>query len=109
MTRRTRATELVEVEIGHAIRLGELARMTRVHAEYVIDLVEEGVLAPRGRDPREWEFGDEAVWRVRTARNLQRDLGVNLAGVALVLELLSELRRLRAHAPGAAEGPGALG
>jgi chaperone modulatory protein CbpM len=37
------------------------------------------------------------VRRVRLVVRLQRDLGVNLAGAALVLELMSELELLRAR------------
>ena len=35
--------------------------------------------------------------RVHSAIRLQRDLGVNLAGIALVLDLLEELKYLRMH------------
>ena len=33
--------------------------------------------------------------RARTAMRLQRDLGVNLAGIALILDLLDEVDTLR--------------
>jgi chaperone modulatory protein CbpM len=35
--------------------------------------------------------------RVRSALRLQRDLGVNLAGIALALDLMEELESLRAE------------
>jgi len=37
------------------------------------------------------------VRRVRCALRLESDLGVNLAGAALALDLLEELNRLRAR------------
>lgn len=38
-----------------------------------------------------------SVRRVRCAQRLEQDLGVNIAGAALALELLEELERLRAR------------
>jgi chaperone modulatory protein CbpM len=79
------------------LTLAELSRSCAVHAEYIIDLVEEGVLAPIGREPRGWRFSGSQLRRASVALRLQRDLGVNLAGVALALELLDELNALRAR------------
>ena len=77
--------------------LAEVSRSCAVHAQYIIELVEEGVLAPAGREPRAWRFTGTQVRRAIIALRLQRDLGVNLAGVALALDLLEELNGLRAR------------
>jgi len=77
--------------------LAELSRSCAVHAECIIELVDEGVLAPVGREPRGWRFSGGQVRRASVALRLQRDLGVNLAGVALALELLDELDAVRAR------------
>ena len=77
------------------LTLAEVSRSCAVHAEYIIELVEEGVLAPIGREPRGWRFTGTQLRRATVALRLQRDLGVNLAGVALALELLDELNALR--------------
>jgi len=37
------------------------------------------------------------VRRVRCAQRLEQDLGVNVAGAALAIDLLEELERLCAH------------
>ena len=79
------------------LTLAEISRSCAVHAEYIIELVEEGVLAPVGREPRGWRFSGGQVRRASMALRLQRDLGVNLAGVALALELLDELNAMRAR------------
>jgi chaperone modulatory protein CbpM len=83
------------VEAETALSLGELCRACAVSAEEVIHLVEEGVIEPRGREPRAWRFEAVCVRRVSRAQRLRRDLGVNLAGAALAVELLEELDRLR--------------
>ena len=65
--------------------------------ERVVTLVEEGIVEPRGRDPARWRFQGVSVRRVRCAVRLERDLGVNVAGAALALDLLDELQLLRAR------------
>jgi chaperone modulatory protein CbpM len=63
----------------------------------VYELVEEGIIDPLGREPSGWRFRWTSVRRVRCALRLEHDLGVNLAGAALALDLLEELTRLRAQ------------
>ncbi len=79
------------------LTLGELSRACRVHAEWIVDLVEQGIIEPSGGDLRHWRFSGSCVIRVMRVQRLQRDLGVNLAGAALALDLLDEVRRLRRH------------
>ncbi|AJF05459.1 chaperone modulator CbpM [Geoalkalibacter subterraneus] len=77
------------------LSLAELSRACTVTAERVIELVEEGILEPQGSEPLHWRFPGSSLRRARTALHLQRDLDINLPGVALALELLDELERLR--------------
>ena len=90
---RSLAATILEEETG--LTLVQVSRACAVHAELIVSLVEEGVLAPHGREPRDWRFTGAQVHRAVVAIRLQRDLGVNLPGVALALELLDELSRLR--------------
>lgn len=75
--------------------LGDICRACTVHAEWVIELVEEGVITPAGRSRDQWRFYGGSLERVMVVRRLQRDLGVNLAGAALALELMDEIETLR--------------
>jgi len=77
--------------------LRELSGSCDLAAEELIAMVEEGVLTPQGASPRDWRFPAADLRRVHTALRLQRDLGVNLAGVALALEMLEEMQALRAR------------
>ncbi len=79
------------------LTLVELCRTCRLTAERLMELVEEGIVEPLGRDPERWRFRGASVRRVRCALRLERDLGVNFAGAALALELLEELQSLRAR------------
>ncbi|SRR5690606_3300305 len=75
--------------------LGEVCRCFGVSAEFVIELVDEGVVVPEGSHPPEWRFRGEQLKRMQTTLRLTRDLRVNLAGAALALDLLEELERAR--------------
>lgn len=85
--------EILEEQIE--LSLVELCRACRLSAEQVFELVEEGIVEPRGRQPASWRFAGISIQRVRRAQRLQQDLGVNLAGVALALDLLDELEQMR--------------
>ena len=94
MLPQTSATVLEEL-VG--LSLSDLSRACAVHAEMIVELVGEGVIAPEGREPHRWRFTGAHLHRVKVALRLQRDLGLNLAGVALALELLDEVSVLRAQ------------
>ncbi len=75
--------------------LREVCDLCGVHAEAIIEMVEEGIAEPVGRRPLEWRFTGPMVARLQRALRLQAELGVNLAGAALALDLLDELDALR--------------
>ena len=77
------------------LTLVDLCGACAVHAERIIELVDVGVLEPAGREPAHWRFGGASLHRAHAALRLQRDLEINLAGVALALELLDEIVSLR--------------
>jgi chaperone modulatory protein CbpM len=79
------------------LTLADVCRACAVQTEFIVELVEEGVVAPAGREPQRWRFTYAHLRRVRVASRLQRDLGLNLAGTALALELLEEIDTLRAR------------
>jgi chaperone modulatory protein CbpM len=60
-----------------------------------VEFVEEGVLEVAAVDTDEWRFRGGALRRARIAMRLQRDLELNLVGVALALDLMDEIQRLR--------------
>ena len=79
------------------LTLRQLCDACAVHAEYIIELVDEGYIDPSGVEKSHWCFSGIAINRVRKAKHLQRDLGINLAGVALAIELMDEIEDLRAR------------
>lgn len=100
MTRRI-DPELLDEQLELTLR--DMCRICGVHAEFLAELVSEGIIEARRAGGRRraaspmqgWRFDGVAVVRVQRAVRLQQDLGVNLAGVALALDLLDELEALR--------------
>ncbi|MGZ8161338.1 MAG: chaperone modulator CbpM [Methylobacter sp.] len=79
------------------LTLGQLCRACDASADWIISLVEESIVEPHGEDIQLWRFSGASIRRVRSALRLQRDLGVNLAGIAVALDLMEEIENLRAH------------
>jgi chaperone modulatory protein CbpM len=74
--------------------LSELGRASGLGADQILTMVEVGILEPLP-ERRRWCFTGTSVTRLQTALRLQRDLGVNMEGAALALDLLDELNQLR--------------
>jgi chaperone modulatory protein CbpM len=77
------------------LSLEDLSRLCAVETTYIVELVEEGVLSVIEVEAPDWRFSGTALRRARTALRLQRDLEINLPGVALALELMEEIEVLR--------------
>ena len=95
---------VVILDDAEEITLADLSRACRVHAEWVMELVEEGVIEPRGKDGPQWHFAATTVVRVQKAQRLHSDLGINLPGVALALQLLDRIDALEARVRQASRG-----
>jgi chaperone modulatory protein CbpM len=74
--------------------LSEFSALCNAKELYITKMVEMGILEPEGRI-NNWRFSIFHLHRFKKARRLQTDLKLNLAGVALSLELLDELQQLR--------------
>lgn len=77
--------------------LADLCRSCAVEAEFVEALVEQGILEPTGKRGRHWCFPASSLRRTRVTVRLRQDLGVNLAGAALALDLLERIDELNAR------------
>ena len=77
------------------LTLDELCQACSMQTDWIVTLVEEGVLEPTGPSQASWRFTGVQLKSALTIARLQRDLGVNLAGAALALELLDEIETLR--------------
>ncbi len=81
------------------LNLARLCRICNVSADLISDMIDEGLIVPKGDTPESWYFGAVEVRRVQTAIRLQQDLRINIPGAALVLDLLEEIEELRRRLP----------
>jgi chaperone modulatory protein CbpM len=79
------------------IDMQEFCEVVDLPAAYVIEIVEHGILEPQGRQPEEWLFDSAALSIARRAVKLHHELQLEWNGVALALNLLEELERVRAE------------
>ncbi|MDX1458943.1 MAG: chaperone modulator CbpM [Marinobacter sp.] len=95
----TQDDQILTVELGDTqvtYTLREICERGDVHAEYVIELVSYGVINPMNEgEAREWQFDVRSLVRLQKAQRLQRDLKLNLPGLAMSLELLDDVQELR--------------
>ena len=82
------------LEESDLVSLADLCRSCTVETRTITTLVTEGILDPAGEDVEHWRFTIGSLRRVKTVIHLQRDLGVNLAGAALALDLLDRISEL---------------
>lgn len=83
------------VDAASVLSLDDLCHACNVEVGWIGELAEHGIIEPAGRTRSEWRFSSLSVVRVAKAKRLERDLGLNAAGIALVLELLNEVDDLR--------------
>jgi chaperone modulatory protein CbpM len=77
------------------LRIDEICVRLSVERHWIVELVELGALNPRGGDgPDAWTFSRRELPRVLAMTRLVSDLGVNLTGAAIIVELVEERRRL---------------
>jgi len=77
--------------------LEELCSACHVEAEWIASLVEYGVVEPVGKTKVDWQFQSLSIVRIAKAKRLERDLSLNPPGIALALDLLDEIERLRSR------------
>lgn len=97
MTDKDRALSVEMMEPTATFTLREVCERGDCHAEFVIKLVSYGVIAPVAESPeaRQWQFDLQTLVRLQKAQRLQRDLKMNLPGLAMSLELLDEVQEMR--------------
>jgi chaperone modulatory protein CbpM len=81
-------------EIVETLSLTELCRCCDVQEEWIVQLVDHGILEPVNTSGDTWLFHGMSITTACKARRLHVDLGINLPGIALALELLEQRRRL---------------
>lgn len=79
------------------LTLEECCQLLELPAATLVEIVEYGIVQPSGHAPQDWRFDEPSLSRMQRARRLQRELELDWQAVAVTLDLLSELERLRAE------------
>ena len=89
--------EATVIDDDATFTIREVCAACGVHAERIVEIVEYGIVEPPNAPLSRWRFSAAAVYRIRRALNLCRDLDLNLAGASLAIDLLDELEGLRSE------------
>jgi chaperone modulatory protein CbpM len=91
-------TDMFDVRLlgeGEWIGVRDVCQLCLIDMTVVVELVELGVVDSRGSSPEEWLLPAASLPRLRVAGRLMRDLGVNVTGAALAVELLEDRGELQ--------------
>lgn len=94
MTNEIDLTEAHLLSDSDWIAIDTLCRLCDLSLDAMVELAELGAVSPRGFAPHEWQLPATALPRLRTMGRLMHDLGVNVSGAALAVDLLDAQRRL---------------
>lgn len=96
----TTVSTTIEAQVsadGEWLSVRQVCRASQIDFQVVVELAGLGLVRPRGNEPEEWQLSARELVRLRTAARLIRDLGVNVSGAALAVELLEARRDLEAR------------
>ena len=80
---------------GELIRLEDVAHSAGVHPDILHHFIDLGLIQPADAPSAGIMFDAEAVHRIRVIQRLRCDLGVNLQGIGVILDLLDRLNAER--------------
>lgn len=79
------------------LTLEEVCEAADLPTEVLIEIVEEGVLEPKGNTPEEWTFDATMLSIVKRATRLHRDFDIEWTSIPLLLDMLNEMEQLRSE------------
>lgn len=83
------------VDENTRIHVTELCHICHIEPDFIIEMVEFGILEPEGDTSENWQFRGPDVYVTKTVLRLQRDLEVNLSGAAVIVQMMEEVEELR--------------
>lgn len=76
-------------------RIGVAAKLCGVHPQTLRQYERLGLISPAREGEKNRLYSQADVERVRQIQRLTRDMGVNLAGVEIILKLIDQLEEVR--------------
>ena len=75
--------------------ISAVAEMYSIHPQTLRLYEREGLLVPSRTNGNTRLYGDEDLERLETILNLARDLGVNLAGIEIILNMRDRMQKMQ--------------
>lgn len=85
------------IDAERYLSLADFAQACGQQHDWVIALVEHSILDMSGEQPEQWRFEGWHLARARRVWRLQRDFDASLTAVAVMMDLLDEVKQLRAQ------------
>lgn len=85
----------VLIEKAQSLTLEEFCSAMHTQPHIVIEMIQFQLIQPQGKTPAEWRFDSISLKRGKIAISFYRDLEINMAGIALALELLDKIEDLQ--------------
>ncbi len=91
-----RALQLFEPDSESVYTIESAANLAHVGRRRILVYYKRGLLSPVV-DPEcgGYYFNDEGIRALRRIQHMHSDLGINLAGIKIIFDLLNEVERLR--------------
>jgi|SRR6476661_6434053 len=86
---------VVDCDLDQPLTLADVAEMVGARRTLISRLVRLGVLETINDESEEPMLRSRSVLRLRRMARLRRDLGVNFAGAAVILDLVDRVEALR--------------
>jgi chaperone modulatory protein CbpM len=83
------------IEETTTISFHEVCQKYSIPEELLSEMIEQGLFADQCADKEQIALDQKALRRLEAAFRLHKDLGINLPGVALALDLLEEIEKMR--------------
>jgi len=77
------------------LSIDDLAEICSLHPDLILRFREIGLITPAVELFDEPYFSNDTIMRLKKIYRLRRDLGVNLIGIEIILNLLDEMEDLR--------------
>ncbi|CEG58467.1 chaperone modulator CbpM [Legionella fallonii] len=85
----------VLIEETTTISFHEVCHKYHIPEELLSEMVEQGLFPNQPSNKEQIALDQKALRRLEAAFRLHKDLGINLPGVALALDLLEEIEKMR--------------
>lgn len=86
--------EVATAEEWFVLSLTEICSSFNISKSFIVEIIDEGIVSVDKEKEEDWRFDSQALQRIKIVMHLTKDLGINMAGAGLAIDLLQEIERL---------------